>query len=517
MPIDLAAYESKLILRNLRLDDFDAVVALQLKCFPTMKPWTREQFESHIARFPEGQFALELDGALIGSSASLVVDHDDYTDWHDWNAVSDGGTIRNHDPEGDTLYGIEIQVDPEFRGMRLARRLYEARKQLCRDRGLARIVIGGRLPGYKDHKDRLTARQYVEAVVARELHDPVLTAQLANGFVVKELIPDYLPSDEDSAGYATHLEWTNLDYVPPRVRGRQAVHRVRVASVQYQMRPIQAWEDFERQCAFFVDTAADYNADFVLFPELFTLQLLSLVEGRPGAAARALAEFTPRFLELFADLALRYNINIIAGSTFTVEEGQLWNVAHLFRRDGSIGRQRKLHVTPSESRWWGVRGGDGVQVFETDRGPIGISICYDIEFPETARVLADAGARILFVPYNTNDRYGHDRVTRCAQARCIENHVYVVTAGCVGNLPAVENADVHYAQSGIYTPCDVGFARDGIAAQAMPGAETVIVHDLDTESLRRHKATGTTKNWQDRRTDLYRVVWRGAGTSEREV
>lgn len=518
MAINLDDYSSELVVRPLAPDDFDALVALQRRCFPTMEPWSRAQFDSHLRYFPAGQFGVVLDGQLVASASSLVVAYNDYVDWHDWDSITDDGTIRNHDPEGDTLYGIEIQVDPAHRGKRLARRLYAARKALCRELGLARIVLGGRIPGYGAHAATMTAREYVEGVIAKRLYDPVLTAQLSNGFVVHELISGYLPTDQASAGYATHLEWVNLDYVTPRKRGRKAVHNVRVAAVQYQMRRINSWEDFETHVEFFVDTAADYRADFVLFPELFTLQLLSLVEGRPGAAARQVAEYTPQYLELFTALAVKYNINIIAGSTFVMEGDVLRNVAHLFQRDGSIDTQPKLHVTPAEARWWGVEGGDSVRVFETDRGRIAISVCYDVEFPEPVRVVADLGARILFVPYNTNDRFGHERVTRCAQARCIENHLFVVTAGCVGNLPSVENADVHYAQSGIFTPSDVAFARDGVAAIATPGIETVVVHDLDTEALRRHRLAGTTLNWQDRRTDLYRVSWRGKGTDgPREV
>ena len=187
--------------------------------------------------------------------------------------MSASGTIENHDPEGDTLYGIEIQVDPEFQGMRLARRLYNARKQLARDRNLARIMIGGRLPGYAAVQEEMSAEDYVDAVHNSRLYDPVLTAQLANGFVVKQLIADYLPSDEDSAGWATHCEWVNLSYRPPvrSGRGRRAVRYVRVAPVQYPMRRIASFEEFAEQCLFFVDTAADYGSDFVLFPELFTL------------------------------------------------------------------------------------------------------------------------------------------------------------------------------------------------------------------------------------------------------
>jgi predicted amidohydrolase len=98
-------------------------------------------------------------------------------------------------------------------------------------------------------------------------------------------------------------------------------------------------------------------------------------------------------------------------------------------------------------------------------------------------------------------------VRYCAQARCIENQIYVVTSGCVGNLPFVENADIHVARSGIFTPCDIPFARDGIAAESDSNLETVLTHDLDTELLRRARREGTVKNWPDRRTDLYRVRW----------
>ena len=438
---------------------------------------------------------------------ALVVNSGDVADWYDWMSVSDGGNIRNHDPEGDTLYGIEMQVSPEWRGYRLSRRLYAARKELCRQLNLGQIVIGGRIPGYKEHQDAMSAREYAETVKDGRLYDPVLTSQLANGFVLKRIIADYLPTDEDSAGYATELEWPNLDYRRKRSRQLRSVHPVRVAAVQYQMRRIKSFDDFAKQVEFFVDTAGDYKADFLVFPELFTLQLLSLVEGRPGAAARALAEFTPAYLELFADMAVKYHVNIIGGTQFEVVNDVLLNTCFFFRRDGTLGYQRKLHVTPAEARWWGVTGGTELNVLESDQGPIAINVCYDVEFPELARMQAAQGARLLFVPYNTNDRYGHMRVRLCAQARCIENHLFAVTAGCVGNLPFVENADVHYAQSAVLTPSDIPFARDGVGAEVSPDVETVLVHDVDLELLRRHRASGTTQNWNDRRTDLYKVRW----------
>ena len=410
-PISLENLEKQLEVRRLTIEDFDDLEAMQLKCFPGMPTWTREYIESQIAHFPEGQLVLVYNGRLVASSCSLMVDYDLCSEWHDWKKVSDSGYIRNHDPNGDVLYGIEIMVHPDFRGMRLARRLYDERKKIARERNLEAIVIGGRIPGYADHKEDLTAHEYARKVADKTLYDPVLTTQIANGFELKQLIPDYLPSDEDSVGWASHMEWVNVDYRPHQKRQIRPVQIVRLATVQYQMRAIESWEEFERQITYFVDTAGDYRCDFVTFPELFTTQLLSLVKARrPGSAARELAEFNERYIKLFQKLSVSYHVNIIGGSNFAIEDEKLYNIAYLFRRDGTIGKQYKIHITPAEWRWWGVTGGNKVEVFDTDCGRIAILICYDIEFPELARIAAKKGAQVIFVPFNTDERYGYLRV-----------------------------------------------------------------------------------------------------------
>jgi predicted amidohydrolase len=338
------------------------------------------------------------------------------------------------------------------------------------------------------------------------VRDPVILAQISNGFAIRALLPDYLPSDVESCGYALLMEWMNPAYAP-RYRRTVPARLVRVATVQYQMRTIRSFEEFATQCEFFIDTAAEYKADFLLYPELLTNQLLALVPSeRPADSARLLNQFTEQYLEFFSHMAIKYAVNVIAGTHLTVEDGTLYNIAYLFRRDGSMDKQYKVHITPSEARWWGVSPGDGVRVFETDRGKVAILICYDIEFPELSRIARAEGANILFVPYNTDIRSGHLRVRSCAQARCIENHVYCVLSGAVGNLPFVEGADIHYAHSSILTPSDIPFARDGIASEATPNVETMVIHDLDMEVLQRTLRTGTVRPWVDRRTDLYRVV-----------
>jgi len=504
------ALQAKIETRPLRMSDLESLQALQRRCFPTLEPWSPEQLQAQVDTFPEGQICITYDDDLIAASSALLVNWEDFNGWHSFKQVSGGGTIRNHDPDGDTLYGIDIVVDPKFRGQRLARRLYDARKELCRELNLKAFLIAGRLPGYLKYSETHTAESYVGAVVRKELKDPVLTAQLANGFAIRSVLKGYLPHDTESLGYAVLMAWLNPRHLP--VDAPRPPRTVRVSAVQYRMRPIKSFDEFAQQCEFFVDTAGDYRMDFVLFPELLTNQLLALVPAeRPGLAARRLSEFTERYIELFTGLAIRYNVNIIAGSHLTVEDGTLYNISFLFRRDGTHEKQYKLHITPSEAHWWGVTPGDRVHVFDTDRGKIAILICYDVEFPEAARIAAAKGAQILFVPFNTDIRSGYLRVRSCALARCIENHIYAVLAGPVGNLPFVDGADIHYGQACILTPSDLHFARDGIADEATPNVETMVVHELDLEVLRRTRRTGAVRTWHDRRTDLYKVHWNENG------
>lgn len=508
--ISLRSFQKRMIIRPLRMEDYEQVVELQKKCFPGMKPWGREQFKSHLETFQEGQLCVEYNRKVVASSSSLIIDYDIYKERHSWHEVSDSGYIRNHDPEGDTLYGIEIMVHPEFRGMKLARRLYEARKQLCREKNLMRIVIGGRIPNYNQCKKKMSPREYVEKVMNKTLYDPVLTMQLANGFVLKRIIRDYLESDEESEGYATLMEWTNIDYHPLPHKRYLTSRPIRVCAVQYQMRSIPDFKAFAQQCEYFIDVASDYKCDFILFPEIFTNQMLSFIEAkRPGMAVRKLAEYTPQYLELFSDFSIKYNTNIIGGSHFTLEDEQLYNISYLFQRNGQIDKQYKLHITPNERRWWGVSPGKEIRVFTTDRGRLSIQICYDIEFPEVSRIAMEKGAEILFVPFCTDERHAYLRVRYCAQSRCIENEVFVVIAGTVGNLPFAENMDIQYAQSGIFTPSDFVFSRDAIAAECTPNVETIVIHDLDLDLLRRQRMSGTTLNRQDRRRDLYEVISKG--------
>lgn len=505
VPKNLKDFTKKIKLRNMRMEDYDDLVAIQKKSFPHMKPWTKEQLQSILSIFPEGQLVIEYQGKVIASCSGLIINQDDYPETSSWFELTDRGYFTNHDPQGDTLYAAEIMVDPKYRGMKLARRLYEVRQDLARNMNLKRIAAGGRLPNYHKYANKLSVYEYVKKVIDKKIFDPVLTTQIANGFVLKKILPDYLPSDKESRGYATFLEWPNLQYTEKGKRRPHAPY-VRVAAVQYEMRFLKNFEEFASQVEYFVDIASDYRSDFVLFPEMLTLQLLSfLPEKRPAKAIRQLNDYTDKYIETFTNLAIKYNTNIIGGTHFIIENDDLYNVAYLFRRDGTHAKQYKIHITQNEKKWWGVQPGSKLEVFRTDRGKISIMICYDTEFPELARIAKSKGAKIIFIPFNTDERRSFLRIKYCAQARAIENLFYVVMAGCVGNLPKVENLDIHFAQSAIFTPCDFEYHREGIATEASPNTEMIIFQDLDLNLLRRHREFGTVQTFNDRRRDLYKV------------
>jgi predicted amidohydrolase len=311
------------------------------------------------------------------------------------------------------------------------------------------------------------------------------------------------------------MVWRNPQHDEGRDRAPTALARpetVRVATVQYQMRGIADRDEFRRQVAYFVDVAADYKADFVVLPELYTLQLLSLEEKAlpPLEGIARITTYTDWYVGFMRELAVSHNINIIGGTHPTrIANGDIRNIAYVFLRDGAVHARDKIHPTPSEAYWWNIKGGDDVSVIDTDCGPIGVLVCYDAEFPELARHLADQGAMLLFVPFCTDDRRGFLRVRYCCHARAIENQFYVVMSGVVGNLPNVENMDVHYAESAILTPCDIPFARDGVAADTAANTEMIAVADLRLTDLTVARRQGSVRNFLDRRFDLYRVSWRG--------
>ena len=515
--------KARLVVRRAMIKDIRGIAALIRRVYTELPPYKQSEIRGQINNFPDGCFVALLDDEVVGYCASMQLPEPVAFAPHDWDEITGNGYGSRHDPTGDWLYGYEMCVDPKVRGVRIGRRLYEERRSLAEEKDLTGIVFGGRMPGYDRARRRKTDKvespeDYLERLVAGKLHDPVLRFQLANGFEPREVMRKYLPEDKASRGNAVMMVWRN-PYVerdqPVKKRLPRGVEAVRVATCQLQARAVADYDEFLRAIQYFVGVASDYESDFIVFPELFTLQLLSFEpeELSPVAAIERLSKYTPRIRTDLSEMAMRYNINIIGGSHPTrMDDGDIHNVAYVCLRDGSVHEQEKIHPTPNERYWWNIRGGDTIDVIQTDCGPIGVQICYDSEFPELSRKLADEGARIIFVPFCTDSRQGYLRVRYCGQARAIENQCFVVLSGNVGNLPNVANMDIQYAQSCILTPCDFPFARDGIAAEASENVETLTISDINLADLSWARAEGTVRNLADRRFDLYRIEWDEDGT-----
>jgi predicted amidohydrolase/GNAT superfamily N-acetyltransferase len=498
----------KITLEYLSLSDYQELRQAMIDSYVTMPDsyWKESHIKFLLDKFPQGQVVIKVNGAIAGCALSLIIDSSKFEEQHTYKEITGNYTFNTHDEEGDVLYGIDIFVQPEFRGLRLGRRLYDFRKEMCENLNLRAIFIGGRMPNYHEYADKLTPRKYLQKVRNREIHDHVLNYQLSNDFHPVKILKGYLEGDEVSGEYAVLLRWDNVYYEKPTKKAKTVKRIVRIGIVQWQMRPYENMEKLMTQTEYFIDALSGYRCDFALFPEFFNAPIMARYNDLGEAEAiRKLADYTQRIVDEFAKFAISYNINIITGSMPEMVNGKLYNAGYLCKRNGELERYEKLHVTPDESRVWALNGGSSLKTFDTDCGKIGVLICYDSEFPELSRILADEGMDILFVPFLTDTQNAYSRVRLCAQARAIENECYVAIAGSVGNLPNVENMDIQYAQSVVFTPCDFQFPFNGIKAEATANTEMILIADVDIDLLRELHNYGSVKNLKDRRKDIFEL------------
>lgn len=498
----------KIELQYLQFKDYLEIKDVMVSAYSSMPEqyWREHHIKSLLEKFPEGQVVIKVNGQIAGCALSIIVDYDEIEDSHTYKDITANYTFDSHSNNGDVLYGIDVFIKPEYRGLRLGRRLYDYRKELCEKKNLRGIAFGGRIPNYHKFSNELTPKQYIEKVKLREIDDPVLNFQMSNDFHPTRILHGYLEGDSLSKEFAVLLEWDNIFYQKPVKKAASKKKVVRLGLIQWQMRPYKDIEALLEQAEYFIDAVSGYRSDFALFPEFFNAPLMAKNNHLNVAdAIRELAKHTEEIVQKFSNFSISYNINIIAGSMPEMIDGKLYNVGYLCKRDGTVERYEKLHVTPDEAKVWGLQGGSELKVFDTDCGKVGVLICYDSEFPELSRLLADQGMDILFVPFLTDTQNGYSRVRHCAQARAIENECYVAIAGSVGNLPNVQNMDIQYAQSMVFTPCDFAFPTNGVKAEATPNTEMILIADVDLGLLRELHEFGSVKNLKDRRKDIFEL------------
>ncbi len=495
-------------LHYLTLNDYKQLKEAMIEAYASMPDsyWKEDQIKALIDKFPEGQVVIKINGELAGCALSIILDYDSFDDQHTYKEITGAFTFNTHNKNGDVLYGIDVFIKSEYRGLRLGRRLYDYRKELTEKLNLRGIAFGGRIPNYHKFSNKLSPKEYIEKVKRKEIHDPVLNFQISNDFHPSKILKGYLEGDENSGEFAVLLEWDNIYYEKKSKKAASNKKVVRLGLIQWQMRLYKDLEELMQQAEYFVDAVSAYRSDFALFPEFFNAPLMADNNHLPESQAiRELAKYTPEIVQKFSELAISYNINIITGSMPEIKDGLLYNVGYICKRDGSSDRYEKLHVTPDEAKVWGMQGGNELKTFDTDCGKIGILICYDSEFPELSRLLADEGMDILFIPFLTDTQNGYSRVRHCAQARAIENECYVAIAGSVGNLPKVNNMDIQYAQSMVFTPCDFSFPANGIKAEATTNTEMILIADVDLDLLKDLNKFGSVRNLKDRRKDIFEL------------
>lgn len=198
--------------RNYNEDDFAALIRIQQECFPPPFPselwWNEEQLQSHITHFPEGTLCIEVNGQIVGSMTSLLVDYDPNDADHSWADITDNGYIRTHNSNGNTLYVVDLCVSPTYRGLGLGKWLMLSMYEIVIEKKCVRLLGGCRMPNYHHLAAQVSPEEYLEAVVRGDIHDPVISFLLHCGRMPIKVVPNYL-EDEESLHYGVLMEWRN--------------------------------------------------------------------------------------------------------------------------------------------------------------------------------------------------------------------------------------------------------------------------------------------------------------------
>lgn len=271
----------------------------------------------------------------------------------------------------------------------------------------------------------------------------------------------------------------------------------------FQTRVLSSVEDNLDQLADWLENRLEPGTDLVLLPEIFVCPYKS--SGFPiYAEAKG-----GRTYQRLAALAQQHGIWLCAGSVPERADGKVYNTSYVFDRQGrEAARHRKVHlfdidvpggITFRESET--LTPGDQITVFETEFGPIGLMICFDIRFVEQARIMADLGARLILVPGAFNLTTGPAHWELSFRARALDNQLFL--AGCA---PARDlSADYHsYGHSLVTGPW--GDVRGEL--DETPGCLSLELDLGEVEAIR-----GQLPILRSRRPEVYRAY--GAGASQK--
>ena len=332
-------------LKFLDLKDYQELKTTMISAYTNMPDsyWKEHHIESLINKFPEGQVVIKINGQLAGCALSIIVDYDDFEDNHSYTDITGNYSFNTHTNDGDVMYGVDVFIKPEFRGLRLGRRLYDYRKEVCEKLNLRGIAFGGRMPNYSKYSSDISPKEYIEKVKLKEINDPVLNFQIANDFHPTKVIKGYLEGDEASGEFAILMEWDNIYYQKPTKKAVTKKKNVRLGLIQWQMRPYKDLDELLNQAEYFIDAVAGYRSDFVLFPEFFNAPLMAKDNHlSTPEAIRELAKHTKAIVDKFSEFSISYNDEYNRlGSKRDVD---LRRMLDAILNDGSWGERKSQRV-----------------------------------------------------------------------------------------------------------------------------------------------------------------------------
>ncbi len=270
-----------------------------------------------------------------------------------------------------------------------------------------------------------------------------------------------------------------------------------VAAAQY---PIDAVADFsawQKKVGRWVDDAASAGAKLLVFPEYAAMELaatdLATAADLQGSLRTVIGAGEAANAHYRA-LAMRAGVTLLGSSMPTpIGDGRIVNRATIFMPDGRSGHQDKIVMTRFEREQWDISGGQSIRLFRTPLGYVGISICYDVEFPMIARTQAEAGARIILAPSCTDSMQGYWRVRIGAQARALENQCFVVQAPTVGMAPWSVAVDENYGAAGVFVPPDGDSPDDGVWAIGKEGESCWVYAEIDPARVPKWREAGAVR------------------------
>lgn len=278
--------------------------------------------------------------------------------------------------------------------------------------------------------------------------------------------------------------------------------KVTIAAAQYPITEHKTFVDWQRHVEQWVTEATRQKAQLLLFPEYGSMELVSIFDAEIRSDIRQqvveLDTLKNDFCEVFAALASKYQVVIVAPSLPVVEGKQKHNRAFVFSPRGLAGYQDKFFMTRFEDEEWGIQSAPKtLSLFEAAWGSFGIQICYDVEFGLGSQLLCSAGASLILAPSCTETIRGATRVHVGARARALENQVYTVVSQTVGNASWSPAVDINYGYAAFYSTPDRNLPEEGIINTMPPQKEGWLVEALDFTRIEAVRNDGQVFNFKD--------------------